>query len=78
MTIHEQEQSPTWSMRVQMVATQPGADAEDIGFFIIEHAAEKNPGVADGMMVHFEHTRDGGMSVVCDGRRLDGAVRPWI
>ncbi len=51
-----------------------GAAAEDIGFFIIEHAAEKNASVADGMMVHFEHGRDGNMSVVCDGRRLDGRV----
>ena len=51
-----------------------GAAAEDIGFFIIEHAAEKNAGVADGMMVHFEHTRGGNMTVVCDGRRLNGKV----
>ena len=51
-----------------------GADAEDIGFFIIEHGADRNPGMADGMMVHFEHARDGAMTVVCDGRRLDGAV----
>lgn len=51
-----------------------GAETDDIGFFIIEHAAEKNQGVADGMMVHFEHSSDGNMSVVCDGRRLDGKV----
>jgi hypothetical protein len=51
-----------------------GAAAEDLGFFIIEHGAEKNTGMADGMMVHFEHARDGVMAVVCDGRRLDGKV----
>lgn len=51
-----------------------GADAEDIGFFMVGYAADRNPEVADGMMVHFEHSRDGTMAVVCNGRRLDGHV----
>lgn len=51
-----------------------GADPEDIGLFLIEAAAEKNANITDGMFVHFEHGRNGTMTVVGDGRRLAGTV----